>query len=200
MRHLNNGTDHRHSKSCCDQSSPARRTITIHCVVIRYGMSVLAQIWQFCYPGWYKTLESRECVINRDKYIAIVYDSLSLTSVIVLLNFWSAQCRQLMYEDNNRYGVKAKNIYTFYISPHHVCWRLRNGGNFASASMCLMPFRQDFTNTLIHVLKVKCFSMRYQRRSLITCSRLPKILSLSNCKTCSQIWQRWGVVRLFRDS
>ena len=29
MRHLNNGTDHRHSKSCCDQSSPARRTITI---------------------------------------------------------------------------------------------------------------------------------------------------------------------------
>ena len=26
MRHLNNGTDHRHSKSRCDQSSPARRT------------------------------------------------------------------------------------------------------------------------------------------------------------------------------
>ena len=29
VRHLNNGTDHRHSKSCCDQSSPARRTISI---------------------------------------------------------------------------------------------------------------------------------------------------------------------------
>ena len=28
LRHLNNGTDHRHSKSCCDQSSPARRTTT----------------------------------------------------------------------------------------------------------------------------------------------------------------------------
>ena len=27
MRHLNNGTDHRHSKSRCDQSSPARRTM-----------------------------------------------------------------------------------------------------------------------------------------------------------------------------
>ena len=26
VRHLNNGTDHRHSKSCCDQSSLARRT------------------------------------------------------------------------------------------------------------------------------------------------------------------------------
>ena len=30
VRHLNNGTDHRHSKSCCDQSSPARRTMTEH--------------------------------------------------------------------------------------------------------------------------------------------------------------------------
>ena len=29
VRHLNNGTDHRHSKSCCDQSSPARGTINI---------------------------------------------------------------------------------------------------------------------------------------------------------------------------
>ena len=29
VRHLNNGTDHRHSKSRCDQSSPARRTIII---------------------------------------------------------------------------------------------------------------------------------------------------------------------------
>ena len=28
VRHLNNGTDHRHSKSCCDQSSPARRTMS----------------------------------------------------------------------------------------------------------------------------------------------------------------------------
>ena len=27
VRHLNNGTNHRHSKSCCDQSSPARRTM-----------------------------------------------------------------------------------------------------------------------------------------------------------------------------
>ena len=30
VRHLNNGTDRRHSKSCCDQSSPARRTISEH--------------------------------------------------------------------------------------------------------------------------------------------------------------------------
>ena len=35
MRHLNNGTDHRHSKSCCDQSSPARRTMTGRAYYIR---------------------------------------------------------------------------------------------------------------------------------------------------------------------
>ena len=29
VRHLNNRTDHRHSKSCCDQSSPARRTMKV---------------------------------------------------------------------------------------------------------------------------------------------------------------------------
>ena len=42
VRHLNNGTDHRHSKSRCDQSSPARRTITpfSECVMI------------VCYYSW----------------------------------------------------------------------------------------------------------------------------------------------------
>ena len=43
MRHLNNGTDHRHSKSCCDQSSPARRTMTLsltssNCLKVRSHM------------------------------------------------------------------------------------------------------------------------------------------------------------------
>ena len=33
VRHWNNGTDHRHSKSCCDKSSPARRTMKdVYCV------------------------------------------------------------------------------------------------------------------------------------------------------------------------
>ena len=42
MRHLNNGTDHRHSKSCCDQSSPARRTITpASCVVFEENIFYL---------------------------------------------------------------------------------------------------------------------------------------------------------------
>ena len=42
MRHLNNGTDHRHSKSRCDQSSPARRTMIL--------TNTLLTIWH--YPRW----------------------------------------------------------------------------------------------------------------------------------------------------
>ena len=39
VRHLNNGTDRRHSKSCCDQSSPARRTIKAIVLNIRIEVS-----------------------------------------------------------------------------------------------------------------------------------------------------------------
>ena len=39
VRHLNNGTDHRHSKSCCDQSSPVRRTIKLRITCIWWGKS-----------------------------------------------------------------------------------------------------------------------------------------------------------------
>ena len=38
VRHWNNGTDHRHSKSCCDQSSPARRTMNLWSVLWRKGL------------------------------------------------------------------------------------------------------------------------------------------------------------------
>ena len=52
MRHLNNGTDHRHSKSCCDQSSPARRTmkmaivqfLVIEYFVIQNDQRILARL------------------------------------------------------------------------------------------------------------------------------------------------------------
>ena len=53
VRHLNNGTDHRHSKSCRDQSSPARRTISVGCTdaVISMLVDVLAMIKQAqCQP------------------------------------------------------------------------------------------------------------------------------------------------------
>ena len=41
VRHLNNGTDRRHSKSCCDQSSPARRTMKSHYEIKTAGMGNL---------------------------------------------------------------------------------------------------------------------------------------------------------------
>ena len=52
MRHWNNGTDHRHSKSCCDKSSPARRTMT-------EGQSVsLCNTLQWRHNGRVKRLKS----------------------------------------------------------------------------------------------------------------------------------------------
>ena len=49
VRHFNNGTDHRHSKSCCDQSSPARRTMTTHleCPGVNFNTSVLIHTYMF---------------------------------------------------------------------------------------------------------------------------------------------------------
>ena len=47
VRHLNNGTDHRHSKSCCDQSSPARRTITVAGKLTDcFTISLHSTLWQ----------------------------------------------------------------------------------------------------------------------------------------------------------
>ena len=66
VRHLNNGTDHRHSKSCCDQSSPARRTmkyriaikvfvnvrvIYIYTLALAYIFISVGQVYDLqCYP------------------------------------------------------------------------------------------------------------------------------------------------------
>ena len=46
MRHWNNGTDDHHSKSCCDKSSPARRTIkpTMHPMLI---ITVKFRLWVY---------------------------------------------------------------------------------------------------------------------------------------------------------
>ena len=43
VRHLNNGTDHRHSKSRCDQSSPARRTTNSRKDVTHRELCLLVQ-------------------------------------------------------------------------------------------------------------------------------------------------------------
>ena len=56
MRHLNNGTDHRHSKSCCDQSTPARRTIiSVHLAHIFNCWTLVApkvSLSTCCDYGW----------------------------------------------------------------------------------------------------------------------------------------------------
>ena len=65
VRHLNNGTDHRHSKSCCDQSSPARRTITQICLPpnmaghFHVTPDVMWQLYIYCYI---KTKNNKNCI------------------------------------------------------------------------------------------------------------------------------------------
>ena len=49
MRHWNNGTDHCHSKSCCDKSSPARRTIK---VVRHAGQWIVPVSYVICLAIW----------------------------------------------------------------------------------------------------------------------------------------------------
>ena len=44
VRHLNNGTDHRHSKSCCDQSSPARRTINTSICNMNFAVKKIVKL------------------------------------------------------------------------------------------------------------------------------------------------------------
>ena len=51
VRHLNNRTDHRHSKSRCDQSSPARRTIK-HQWTSRHGWQGSWQVFLWKDPGF----------------------------------------------------------------------------------------------------------------------------------------------------
>ena len=49
VRHWNNGTDHRHSKSCCDKSSPARRTITAILNLIQTELTTDKLIFPYCH-------------------------------------------------------------------------------------------------------------------------------------------------------
>ena len=69
VRHLNNGTDRRHSKSCCDQSSPARRTMTT------WWPSVCSQYWMVAKKA-YASLVGHE----KKKSKMIEYIMLSMAS------------------------------------------------------------------------------------------------------------------------
>ena len=53
VRHLHNGTDHRHSKSRCDQSSPARRTIKLNntCHNKSQSMNCELKSWDVLWMG-----------------------------------------------------------------------------------------------------------------------------------------------------
>ena len=70
VRHLNNGTDHRHSKSCCDQSSPARRTI-------RYQVNSSSNRGQAIYHFLVDRLFISETPRPDSKIVSIAFSTLS---------------------------------------------------------------------------------------------------------------------------
>ena len=64
VRHLNNGTDHRHSKSCCDQSSPARRTI----IKKQRSLILLSNMRN----NLLQLIHMRACIVDSIKYVLML--------------------------------------------------------------------------------------------------------------------------------
>ena len=63
MRHWNNGTDHRHSKSCCDKSSPARRTmmhLDLETIVIIFPDNIK---WGICF--WIRNIRLKPVCLTQ---------------------------------------------------------------------------------------------------------------------------------------
>ena len=72
VRHLNNETDHRHSKSCCDQSSPARRTIrlisrknTTRSSISVKGLTPITLQWRHNGRDSISNHQPYDCLLNR---------------------------------------------------------------------------------------------------------------------------------------
>ena len=89
VRHLNIGTDHRHSKSCCDQSSPARRTIKRRCFVVT-KICNFVQLLQHCpFTGNFLNIKSEnsgsmqvKCTCHRrDAYFLSLNTEISMLAI-----------------------------------------------------------------------------------------------------------------------
>ena len=104
VRHLNNGTDHRRLKSCCDQSSPARRTITTgHACSFLIAFSMRAFRNVICYTcNW---------LLNN-----------SLTHGIIGWNVNPLRAKLFRWN--------IKHIFTFHVIPLH--WYDTGGWNPSS--------------------------------------------------------------------
>ena len=69
VRHLNNGTDHRHSKSCCDQSSPARRTMTIFGQICTHEQHPIPRPYGQAMGCLSRAIQRKTTAINRGRTV-----------------------------------------------------------------------------------------------------------------------------------
>ena len=115
VRHLNNGTDHRHSKSCCDQSSPARRTMTMqkrYCSVPTHNLLRRLPLTIPCFCRWYQTVPLHYWLFivykKQHRYCTVQY--LVYTGYAVSgIGIWQwEQCSKQWYGNS---GVQYWNVY-----------------------------------------------------------------------------------------
>ena len=110
VRHLNNGTDHRHSKSCCDQSSPARRTMSCYLLTLVTSELRWPRIWCCHYlpPGSLLTVGASESLsyshvsfnlilnVLHERYIIQTYMEEMYKHAFRVCAIWDAQAFSLM--------------------------------------------------------------------------------------------------------
>ena len=135
VRRLNNGTDHRHSKSCCDQSSPARRTITpITCISNMNSVQWLGWLPEklsfikLAATKINKRINVSLCVYNQFKYCELSSGS-NFNSIYQI---WQI-CTDLPSYDMVNYDHIG---YSFHISEQHI------QGSFC---ICAQPIRDNVT-------------------------------------------------------
>ena len=121
MRHLNNGTDHRHSKSCCDKRSPAHRTIKKEFWVkfllrMRKQCSLSIIQTNSTYFCKYRERSPGKICSSSEKHILVCNVSIALTIIFDL--FLSSGCiykpiRLLLTPSHGTGIARVSELYSF---------------------------------------------------------------------------------------
>ena len=104
VRHWNNGTDHRHSKSCCDKSSPARRT-----------MKSVLSIWNIFCPA------CRTSLITTRFWVVVICPIIKCVTVLEFSFILYDLC---LFITIFNFILNCVPIVTFWIFTYHKIWIL----------------------------------------------------------------------------
>ena len=154
VRHWNNGTDHRHSKSCCDKSSPARRTK----IELGGSMHMGSNVWEGSWH-WYKFgiqgMRTSVVLTNFPTYLrySISHVRHRVWSELLMI------LRLLCYVNNVRHQ-RFNNISSLYCSRSS-CWRSPGGTSSSSASP---SGRSPLTFTVSLTVPISRTTRRHQTR------------------------------------